>query len=188
MHVHHAASFVSVSAMWMGMMTAMMAPTVWPWVSAYHRLGSHTALFAGGYFVAWAVYSIAAAGLQILIGPPSSAIAATILISAGLFQFASIKAACLTHCRNPFTYFLSKWRNGPAGGFHMGFGHGLFCVACCWALMLTTLAVGMTSLWWMAALALTAFAEQVLPFGDRLRKPIGVALIVMGLLTAVRPA
>ena len=181
MHIHSSASFAGLSAMWVAMMTAMMAPTVWPWVNAYHRLGSHTSLFVSGYVAAWAIYSIAAAGLQILIGPVSPSIAATILIGAGLFQFASIKAACLTHCRNPFTYFLAKWRNGPSGGFHMGFGHGLFCVACCWALMITTLAVGMTNLWWMALLTLVAFAEQVLPFGDRLRKPVGGALIVAGL-------
>ena len=51
----------------------------------------------------------------------------------------------------------------------MGFGHGLFCVACCWALMATTLAVGVMSLWWMAALAVVTFAEQVSPWGDRVR-------------------
>jgi predicted metal-binding membrane protein len=33
-----AAGFWALTAMWFGMMTAMMAPTVWPWVRSFHRL------------------------------------------------------------------------------------------------------------------------------------------------------
>jgi predicted metal-binding membrane protein len=47
----------------------------------------------------------------------------------------------------------------------------------CAVLMLTALAVGMTNLWWMAALAGVAFIEQVVPSGDRLRIPLGAALV-----------
>ena len=103
-----------------------------------------------------------------------------ILFTAGAFQFAPLKRACLMHCRNPLTYFLTRWRDGAAGGFGMGFHHGLFCVACCWALMATTVAVGVMSLWWMAALAAIALVEQVAPHGDTFRRPLGVALIAAG--------
>ena len=111
-----------------------------------------------------------------------SAVGAAILIGAGTFQFAPIKQACLTHCRNPITYFLTRWRNGPTGGFRLGLGHGLFCVGCCWALMALALIVGMTHVLWMVALTLAVFVEQVLPHGHRLRIPLGVALIAAGLL------
>lgn len=104
-------------------------------------------------------------------------LSALILFTAGAFQFAPLKRACLMHCRNPLTYFLARWRDGSSGGFRMGFHHGLFCVACCWALMATTLAVGVMSLWWMAALALVTFAEQVSPWGDRVRQIAGIGLI-----------
>ena len=181
--------------MWFVMMSAMMAPTVWPWVSAFHKMSSpatstpmvstpvvsgfsRTAVFVSGYAAAWLLYSLAAASIQLLLPHQlPSALTASILFIAGAFQFAPIKRACLTHCRNPLTYFLTRWRHGRSGGFRMGFGHGLFCVACCWALMATTLAVGVMSLWWMAALAVVTFAEQVSPWGDRVRISVGVALI-----------
>ena len=34
----------------------------------------------------------------------------------------------------------------------MGISHGAFCVACCWALMLSAFALGLMNLAWMAAL------------------------------------
>ena len=176
--------------MWFVMMSAMMAPTVWPWVSAFHKMNSPvmstpvvsgfrgTAVFVSGYAVAWLLYSLAAASIQLLLPHqlPTTFTALT-LFMAGAFQFTPIKRACLTHCRNPLTYFLTRWRDGRSGGFRMGFSHGLFCVACCWALMATTLAVGVMSLWWMAALAIVTFAEQVSPWGDGVRIAVGVALM-----------
>lgn len=161
----------------MGMMTVMMVPTVWPWISSFTRLGGNPLVFSGGYGAAWLLYSLAAASIQLLLPHHlPNAVAAAILFIAGAFQFAPIKRACLTHCRNPLTYFLTRWRDGHSGGFRMGFNHGLFCVACCWALMATTLAVGVMSLWWMAALAAVTLAEQVSPWGNAVRITVGVAL------------
>jgi predicted metal-binding membrane protein len=166
--------------MWFAMMTAMMVPTVYPWVSSFNRLGGNPAVFSSGYAAAWLLYSIAAASIQLLLPHHlPDAVAASIFFLAGAFQFAPIKRACLMHCRNPLTYFLTRWRDGHSGGFRMGFHHGLFCVACCWALMATTLAVGVMSLWWMAALAAVGVAEQVSPWGESVRKGVGLALLVV---------
>ncbi len=171
-------SFPALSAMWFVMMTAMMAPTVSPWVLSFNRLGGNPLIFSGGYAAAWLLYSLAAASIQLLLPHDlPKPIAAGILFTAGAFQFAPLKRACLMHCRNPLTYFLTRWRGGAAGGFGLGFHHGLFCVACCWALMATTIAVGVMSLWWMSALALVTFAEQVSPWGDRVRATVGAALV-----------
>jgi predicted metal-binding membrane protein len=199
MHLHAAGAaapgFVSLSGMWLAMMALMMAPTVWPWIRAFHSFGSlaDTAgaralammMFVSGYVMAWLLYSVAAAAVQLQI-TPTAYVGAAFLIGAGLFQFAPLKRACLTHCRSPFGYFLARWRNGPSSGFRMGFGHGVFCVGCCWALMATALAVGTTNLWWMAALTATSFAEQTLSHGARLRVPIGLALVGAGIVTAFR--
>jgi predicted metal-binding membrane protein len=166
-------------AIWFVMMTVMMVPAVSPWVLSFNRLGGSPVIFSGGYAAAWLLYAIAAASIQLLLPHEiPNTIAASVLFIAGAFQFAPIKRACLTHCRNPLTYFLARWRDGRSGGFRMGFGHGLFCVACCWALMATTLVVGMTSILWMAALAVVTFAEQVSPWGDRVRIIAGIALLI----------
>ncbi len=178
--------------MWFAMMTAMMVPTVWPWIMVFDRLSNpqrtvwcpplggwtRIAIFSSGYLVAWLLYSLAAASIQMLLPHElSRGLTASILLAAGAFQFAPLKRACLMHCRNPLTYFLVHWRNGASGSFGMGLHHGLFCVACCWALMATTLAVGVMSIWWMAALAVATFAEQVTPWGERMRIGVGIALM-----------
>jgi predicted metal-binding membrane protein len=191
-----AAGFWPLTAMWFGMMTAMMAPTVWPWVRSFHRLSGResgrrvtaTAEFVAGYLIAWLAYSIGAASLQLvlqragMLGHPAASVTpglgAAVLLFAGLYQFAPIKRACLMHCRTPVGYFLGRWHDGPAGGFRLGVNHGLFCVGCCWALMATSFAVGIMNGWWMAALAALAVTEQVARHGHRLRVPLGVALLI----------
>jgi predicted metal-binding membrane protein len=105
------------------------------------------------------------------------------LAGAGGFQFTALTQACLTHCRNPFSFLLMRWKDGPRSALQLGLAHGAYCLGCCWALMLTSLAVGFTSLWWMAALAALSFGEQVAPWGARLRLPAGLSLIAAGVLT-----
>jgi predicted metal-binding membrane protein len=201
-HAHAApdAVFWTSAFLWFGMMAVMMAPTAWPWARAYHRLNAAergaeagaTVQFASGYLLAWFGYGIAAALLQrglqtAALMPPSSDIvvphvAAIIFIVAGLYQFAPLKRACLTHCRTPFGYFLTQWIDGPIGALRMGLHHGLFCVGCCWALTATAFAVGVMNMWWMTALGIVVFVEQVAPLGDLLRRVLGIALLLSGIV------
>jgi len=200
-------NLATLATMWFGMMAAMMAPTAWPWVRAYHRFGVArrgaealtTTQFAAGYLLAWLVYAIAVAFLQkalqrtALMDRSGDAavpgVAAIILLIAGIYQFAPIKRACLTHCRTPLGYFLTRWIDGPVGPVRMGIHHGFFCVGCCWALMTTALAVGAMNLWWMAALGIVALLEQTMRRGELLRRALGAAFIVAGIwqlrLTAI---
>jgi predicted metal-binding membrane protein len=181
--------------MWMVMMVAMMAPVSWRWVALFGRLQGSMIGFAAGYVAAWLPYSASAAALQYRVQHTawmsgtvalSQSFGAFVLIAAGLFQFTSIKRACLRHCRNPLTYFLRRWRTGPPGGLRVGFEHGLFCVACCWALMATVFAVGVMNVAWMGALAAIGTLEQLAPSGDRLGKACGAALALWGLVLLVR--
>ena len=195
------ADFVALAAMWLGMMSLMMAPSAWSWVRTLDRFAGAGrpwskrvvggAVFVAGYLTAWSIFSAGAALLQLellragLVESGSRAAPLTgaiILVAAGTYQFVSFKAACLRHCRSPIGYFLTAWRPGPVGGWRMGFGHGLFCVGCCWALMLTALAVGVMDWRAMAALAVVSAAEQVTPWGHLLRRVIGAALIAAGVL------
>jgi predicted metal-binding membrane protein len=189
-HWHHSQSLPLVAAGWTAMMALMMAPTVAPWVVTYDRvLGAHdalarrvssAALFALGYLAAWSVFAIGAAFVQLATDAPAQ-YAGAILVGAGLFQLSPMKQACLSHCRNPLTYLLMRWHGGPSSGLRLGFLHGLYCLGCCWALMLTALAMGVMNVTWMAALALMTFVEQVMPRGARLRVPLGVVLVALGL-------
>jgi len=195
------AGFLGLAAMWLGMMSLMMAPSAWSWVRTLDRFagagrpwrvrGAGGAVFVVGYLTAWAIFSSGAALLQLqflragLVERGSRAAPLTgaiILLAAGAYQFVAFKAACLQHCRSPIGYFLTSWRPGLVGGWRMGFGHGLFCVGCCWALMLTALAVGVMDWRPMAALAVVSAAEQVTAWGHVLRRVIGAALIAAGIL------
>ena len=201
-HTHAASglAFWPLTLMWFGMMAAMMAPTAWPWVRAFHRFSGAeraadaggTARFASGYLLAWFAYAMGAALLQralqetSLTAPSGTSVVpwlgAVIFVVAGLYQFAPLKRACLTHCRTPLSYFLTRWIDGPIGAFRMGAHHGLFCVGCCWALMATAFAVGAMNAWWMLALGLVALVEQTAPHGEHLRRILGGAFLVAGLV------
>ena len=201
-HAHgaDAVGLAALTAMWIGMMAAMMAPTAWPWLLTFQRLTQPAAglaraaslsLFAGGYLSAWTIYALGAAGLQSMLARAGwvdhdsalgMASGAAVLVGAGLFQFTPWKRACLTHCRNPLSFLLARWHNGPIGGYRLGLSHGWFCVGCCWALMATTLVVGMSNVGWMLALTAAVFVEQVVPRGQVLRLPLGAGLIGAGLV------
>jgi predicted metal-binding membrane protein len=188
------------------MMTAMMLPAVWPWLRLFgamaprawpgRRAGPVRAQFAAGYFAVWGAYSVAAAGLQsglhelallradLTLGATA---AGAVLLAAGLFQLTPMKDACLKHCRNRLGFFLERWHDGPAGPFRMGARHGAFCVACCWALMLLALVLGVMNLLWMAALTAMVVAEQRAPRARHLRQVLGIALGAWGLVLLLRP-
>ena len=147
-HGADAIDLLSLTAMWIGMMAAMMVPTAWPWLLTFQRLcgpaaglarAASVSLFAGGYLSAWTVYASGAAVLQYAFSRAGwldrnsalgTAAGAAVLIGAGLFQFTPWKRACLTHCRNPLSFLLARWHNGPIGGYRLGLSHGWFCVGC----------------------------------------------------------
>ncbi len=184
-------------------MTVMMAPVAVPWARTFadlavagwrNRIGAMAA-FGSGYFAAWLAYSVAAAAAQVALqraGALDTGIAlasvpgGAVLVVAGIVQATPLKQACLSHCRNPLTYFLARWENGPTGGFRLGLHHGLFCVGCCWALMATAFAVGVMNLLWMGVLTGIVAVEQLAPHGDRIGRMAGFALMGMGLVMILR--
>jgi predicted metal-binding membrane protein len=178
-------SFASLVAMWQAMMVAMMTPAVLDWLFTFAALAQRAwsaAWFASGYFVVWLGYSILAALLQTAIGHdrlPARA-GGAVLIATGLLYFTPFQRACLTHCRNPVTYFLARWHNGPRSGFGFGLTHGAYCVGCCWMLMLTGFAVGVMNILWMALLTLLICVEKLAPHGDRIGAVAAVAMTLWG--------
>ncbi len=117
-------SFGLLFAMWAVMSVAMMAPTAVPAFRGYDDLtrtraadGRGFAAFVGGYLLAWLGFSAVAASLQAALAA-SGAVDATgrsaepwlnvaLLAAAGMYQFSSLKAACLSKCRSPVMFFLA---------------------------------------------------------------------------------
>jgi predicted metal-binding membrane protein len=194
-HMHGGASVVQALAVstgaWFVMMVAMMLPPVVPWLllagSGARLTGA--VLFAGGYFAVWLGYSFVAAALQVylqargILGHDLALEAragGAVLMVAGLFQLSPFKDACLAHCRNPMSYFLRRWRDGPVGALRMGAAHGVFCVGCCWALMAVAFALGVMNLVWMAALTVLLILEKNAPGGRQVGIVFGCVLVIWG--------
>ena len=85
------------------------------------------------------------------------------IVAAGLYQLTPIKDVCLRHCRTPLHFLLHGWHEGKFGALRMGVVHGLYCVGCCWGLMIVLFSLGVMSLFWMAVIAGVIFAEKVFP-------------------------
>jgi predicted metal-binding membrane protein len=110
----------------------------------------------------------------------SPRVGGAILLIAGAYQLTSLKAACLAHCQSPLGFLMAHWRDGSLGAFRMGARHGLYCLGCCWALMLVLFVVGVMNLAWIAALAAFVFVEKLGIAPRAVSRAAGVVLIVAG--------
>ncbi len=147
-------------------------------------------LFLAGYLSVWLLFSLAVAGVQLWLAAVvplgrDTPVAGFFLVGAGLYQLSPVKAACLRHCRNPLTWFLTRWRDGSRGTLGMGWGHGLYCLGCCWALMALALVLGVMDLLWMAVLAAVVCIENLAPGGPVAGRVAGVGLVVWGVVVWV---
>ena len=182
--------------MWSVMMAGMMSPSVVPVLlvvgrSAKARGDSSriTMSFAAGYLAVWTGFSAVAMLAQwflrnfsllsssMTLGPRAAGI---VLVIAGLYQLTPEKRACLQHCRNPIDFLMMAWRPGLAGSFRMGVQHGLYCLGCCWALMIVLFAVGVMNLVWVAGISAVILIEKTAWGGVALSRIAGVLLILFG--------
>ena len=111
---------------------------------------------AVGYAAAWLGFGVAAYGIDAAVRAAVAqsgwlvahgwVVGSVVIAGAGAFQFSALKYRCLERCRTPFGFVNAHWRgrNPRRESFALGLAHGLFCVGCCWALMLVTFVVGMT--------------------------------------------
>lgn len=189
-------SAVFHSGAWLLMIAAMMLPTVLPLLAVVQRVSAGRrdaslvlALVVAGYAMAWSAFGAFAFGVDALVRDTAGRSAwlashgvllgAAVLGMAGAFQFSALKYRCLDRCRSPFGFVSQYWRGRHAAmdGLRIGVMHGLFCVGCCWALMLVMFVVGMGNLAWMLLLAALMAAEKNLPQGRRIAAPVGFGLL-----------
>ncbi|MFN2625286.1 MAG: DUF2182 domain-containing protein, partial [Mycobacteriales bacterium] len=95
-----------------------------------------------------------------------------------------LKDRCLDVCRHPAAFLLAHYRRGNREALRLGWSHGLFCLACCWALMLVAFAAGMTDLRLMAAFTALMAYEKVGRWGDAVARPAGVTLLALAAIAS----
>jgi predicted metal-binding membrane protein len=112
---------------------------------------------------------------------------AVVLLAAGVFQLSPFKQACLRACRSPLGFLLGHWRAGWRGSLALGWSHAVYCLGCCWALMLVLVAAGAMGLRWVLLITAVVAAEKLLPGGDWVARAAGGALLLLGATVALRP-
>jgi predicted metal-binding membrane protein len=188
-----------LAAMWPAMIVAMMLPSATPLITA-HRFVTRdrgrtgviaTTAFAAGYLLTWmlsATIPLALLAARDFLLPPATrdwALTTTgaLFIGVGLFQYSSWKARCLTVCRSPLAFVLTH--DFDATIFRtilIGCLNGLYCLGCCWLMMLTQLAVAADNLIWMGILTLIFLAERTVRVTNLIVNLVGSLTIITGIV------
>lgn len=185
--------------MWFLMAVAAMLPSAAPMIRTYCEIADtarikgepvvHPLVLVAGYLCTWLIASALFAGLTLgvhafapaaqLLDPVVGIAGALALLVAGLYQFSGWKKACLTKCRNPFSILFANWSAKPQRIFRLGLEQGLWCLGCCWALMLVMFAVGAMNIFWMALIGLFTLIEKQTQ-GRVASRVAGAILLVWG--------
>ncbi|AZO08215.1 MULTISPECIES: DUF2182 domain-containing protein [unclassified Mesorhizobium] len=175
-----AVQVLALVLMWFLMAVAAMLPSAAPMIRTYCEIADtatiknepvvHPLVLVAGYLTTWVVASVAFAGLTLaasalassgqMLDPIGGRAGAAALLIAGLYQFSGLKQTCLRKCRNPFSTLFANWSAKPARISRLGLEQGIWCLGCCWALMLVMLAVGATNILWMALIGLFSLIEK----------------------------
>jgi predicted metal-binding membrane protein len=188
-------------ASWAVMMVAMMLPSALPMISLYGATqrrraetasrGAPVAVFTLVYLAVWAASGVpvylAHTGLMAL--PPRAfayGVGVT-LLAAGMFQLSPLKQTCLRACRSPLGFLLGHWRAGLRGSLALGWSHAMYCVGCCWALMVVLVAAGAMGLAWVLLITAVVAAEKLLRGGEWMARATGGAFLLLGVAVVLRP-
>ena len=191
--------------LWVVMMAAMMFPSVAPMVVVWVRSVSVRATawqrvngvvqFLAGYLIVWAAFGLLAyvalvgAGRLVETSPTAAEWSGVAIFAiAGIYQLTPLKEVCLRHCRSPVgsLFHYASFR-GPARDLRVGMHHGVYCVGCCWGLMIVLIAVGAMNIGVMAALAVVILVEKVWKYGRSFSKAVGGGLLLAAILVPWLP-
>jgi predicted metal-binding membrane protein len=180
---------------WGVMMAAMMLPAILPLILLYRATarahgtggpaGAGMAALLGGYLGLWTFAGLPVYGYSELAaggGAGMAVLPGLLLIAGGVYQFTTLKHRCHARCSSPLFFLAREWRPGLPGALRLGVLHGLDCLGCCLGLMAALVALGMMNVAWMLTAAVIIFAEKTLPWGHRAARPLGIVLVLGGIL------
>lgn len=191
---------IHLFVMWTIMMAAMMLPAATPMIMIFVTVNGQqsngenplipTWFFILGYLAVWTAYSAVATlaqwGLHLSallthhMVITSPLLGGLLLIAAGIFQWTPFRDACMSKCRSPLGFLMTEWREGRRGALIMGLKAGLFCVGCCWLLMILSFVLGVMNMIWMAALTAFMLLEKITD-NKWLSRTAGLILVAWGL-------
>lgn len=181
--------------MWGLMMAAMMLPSISPLFLKYVRLIDKQSWlgftsFFTGYFFIWSATGVVAFFVAWFFGklaydlPIATTITAIIAyVICGLYQISRFKEQCLTKCRAPFSLLLTyaSWR-GKTRHFRVGVHHGLYCLGCCWVLMVLMIVSGVMNIGVMIILTTVISIEKLWAPTRLFSSLVGISCFVLAFL------
>jgi predicted metal-binding membrane protein len=200
-----AAYLAPAFAMWAIMMVAMMVPSAAPMILLHARIDKaptsagrtrNSLLFALSYLLVWTAFSAVAALAQALLvraglvsemalAVGDGMLAAALLGAAAAYELTLAKRLCLDKCQSPMLFILRYWKPGAAGAVRLGLTHGLYCLGCCWALMLLLFVGGVMNLAWVALLGIVVLAEKFAPPAWRAERLVAAALVIAAIAVLI---
>ena len=178
------------------MTVAMMLPTSFPLLALFHTMLGDRAhrtwligLCISGYLITWVAFGVVAnfgvSQLQPVVA--SANFQSVLLVVAGVYQFTPLKHYCLKKCRTPLSFIMSHWhgRSEAKESLWLGAHHGLFCVGCCWSLMLLMFVAVAVHFLWMLSLGTVMAIEKNVAWGNRISSPVGIILILAAVILQV---
>jgi predicted metal-binding membrane protein len=193
--------------MWAVMMIAMMLPSVMPAVLLHRgllqsrvqrgdRAAASQILLLAGYFSVWVAFGAVAYAIGMMLAAAAMrsirvsvlmpAATGAALAAAGVYQLTQWKQICLRHCRSPLDFFARHQIRRATDSWRFGVHHGAYCAACCWALMVIQLSLGVMSVPLMALVALVILLEKQWRYGETLARVVGGASLAGGIFLALR--
>jgi predicted metal-binding membrane protein len=191
-------------AAWETMVIAMMLPTSLRFLALFgvltstgpNRLARRTAVCVG-YGLVWAgvgcimivisdtLYHSATVGIW--LANHANLLAGGVLTLAGGFQLTALKRRCLSVCSHPEGLLMRHYGRGGGRAFALGLRYGLFCLGCCWALMLVMVILGGDGLYLLMLLTAIMFVERVVGWERRFVKTVGLTCVLLGALIVASP-
>jgi predicted metal-binding membrane protein len=194
--------FSLMFVMWAVMMVGMMAPSVAPVVLLYVNVRrravmdgqpfASTGWFVGGYLLAWSGFSFLATVAQwalernALLTPmmvmASIRLGGLLLMITGLYQWSPLKRLCLAHCTSPITFLQRHggFRRDAPKSLALGIQHGIYCLGCCWALMVLLFVGGVMNVTWIAGISVLVLVEKATSAGRAIGRIAGIGLVAAG--------
>jgi predicted metal-binding membrane protein len=158
-------------AMWEVMVVAMMTPTLFLVLPARARSAMCALVFTAGYLCVWSGFALAAAIAQHALEGNARWVLLALLAAGGLYQWTLLKKASLDACRD-------RARMAERTPFVGGLRYGACCLGCCWLLMASMAAVGMSNIAVLAGVTLAMLGERLLP---RARHATGAVCVALAL-------
>ncbi|WP_225839573.1 DUF2182 domain-containing protein [Streptomyces sp. NK08204] len=188
-------------AVWTLMTAAMMLPATAPVAALYARTiivrrAPRMVVFTVAYLLVWAAAGLPAYGLAVGLGRAASlhtsagtAVAAAVFAVSGVYQLTPLKDRCLAKCRSPIGLVLRYASYpGPSRDLRAGAHHGVFCLGCCWSLMVLLAAFGVMNPWAMVVLTAVITVEKLAPAGRLVARAVGIVSIALAVAVFWVPA